>query len=523
MFSYKIKNADELASIIEDLKKDGKKVAQCHGCFDLVHLGHVKHLEAAKRMADVLVISVTADKFINKGPGRPIYNEQLRMENLASLECVDYVCLDDNPDAIDILKRLKPSYYIKGEDYKDFDADVTGKIRLEKEAVESVGGEIRFTEEITFSSTQLINRHFQFLPDAVQQYLTGLRSKYFSEQIVPYIEQFNDLRVLVVGDAIIDEYCFCEVLGTASKYPNLSTIYQSSLEMCGGSLALARHAASFANVHLVTIIGEHESHEDLITNVLQDSGIEYKLFRHEEASTILKRRFISHGYPSPLIGLFSSSHNYVNAAGTRLFQINYLFNKPISKALETQIIDYLQSVLPDYDMVIIGDFGHGVITPQIAMFISENANWWAINAQTNSANFGFNFITKYHNSNYVCIDELEARLPFGDKNCNVDEVAKKLQRALGCEGLMITRGKDGLRLYNNEIFDAPALERAPTDATGAGDAVLGISSLCAYKSLPAEITVFLSACTGALACNIIGNEKPITKPMLLKYIGGILK
>src|SRR6266850_7046828 len=156
----KVRTIEELAAIADHHRKAGMSVVQAHGTFDLLHLGHVRHLEAARALGDVLVVTITADRFVNKGPGRPVFTEALRAEMLAALHFVTYVAIAEAPDAINAIEAIRPDIYAKGNDYQNPDGDVTGKITLERNAVEAHGGSIRFTDEITFSSTELINRHF---------------------------------------------------------------------------------------------------------------------------------------------------------------------------------------------------------------------------------------------------------------------------------------------------------------------------------------------------------------------------
>ena len=154
----KIVSVAELAALTRQLRRDRQVVVQAHGTFDLLHLGHVRHLEAARSLGDVLVVTITADRFVNKGPGRPVFTEALRAEMLAALHLVSYVAIAEAPDAISAIHALQPSIYAKGNDYQNPEGDVTGKIRLEREAVEAHGGAVCFTDEMTFSSTELINR-----------------------------------------------------------------------------------------------------------------------------------------------------------------------------------------------------------------------------------------------------------------------------------------------------------------------------------------------------------------------------
>src|ERR1700758_1889460 len=149
----KVRTIDELAAIAHYLRDIDRCVVQAHGAFDLLHLGHVRHLEAARRLGDVLVVTVTADRFVKKGPGRPVFNEALRAEMLAALECVDWVAISESADAVHSISAIRPDFYVKGQDYVNPDGDVTGKIVLEREAVEAHGGQISFTDDMVFSST----------------------------------------------------------------------------------------------------------------------------------------------------------------------------------------------------------------------------------------------------------------------------------------------------------------------------------------------------------------------------------
>lgn len=155
----KIFALEELSHIIQKLKSEGKKVVLCHGCFDLIHPGHVKHFQAAKKMGDFLVVTITPDKYVDKGPDRPVFNENLRAESIAALECVDYLAINKWPTAEETLRLLRPDIYVKGQEFENLE-DKTGKIQKEYKVLQEIGAEIKFTNEIVFSSTQLVNKYF---------------------------------------------------------------------------------------------------------------------------------------------------------------------------------------------------------------------------------------------------------------------------------------------------------------------------------------------------------------------------
>ncbi len=157
----KILDINELAQKIPGLKSEGKKIVLCHGCFDFMHPGHIKYFEASKKMGDILVVTVTPDIYVDKGPGRPVFNENLRAECIAALECVDYVAVNSWPTAENTLRLLRPDIYVKGQEFENLE-DKTGKIQKEYEVVLEIGGEVKFTHEIVFSSTKLLDKYFSF-------------------------------------------------------------------------------------------------------------------------------------------------------------------------------------------------------------------------------------------------------------------------------------------------------------------------------------------------------------------------
>jgi rfaE bifunctional protein nucleotidyltransferase chain/domain len=156
----KILTVESLSDKLNILRSHGKKIVYCHGCFDLMHPGHIKYFQASKKMGDILVVTVTPDQYVDKGPGRPVFDQNLRAESIAALECVDYVAINEWPTAEDTLRLLKPDIYVKGQEFKNL-SDKTGKIQKEHLVVKEIGAELRFTQEIVFSSTELLNKYFK--------------------------------------------------------------------------------------------------------------------------------------------------------------------------------------------------------------------------------------------------------------------------------------------------------------------------------------------------------------------------
>ncbi|SVC88814.1 uncharacterized protein METZ01_LOCUS341668, partial [marine metagenome] len=218
---HKIIQLKELSQKLKEIKRKGEKITHCHGVFDLLHVGHIKYFQEAKSMGNVLAVTITPDRFVNKGPDRPSFGEDLRTEAVASLEVVDFVAINEWPTAVETIKILKPDYYVKGPDYRKHSRDISGNIQLEEQAVRSVGGKMLYTSGITFSASNLINQHLSNYSEEQRDFLDLLKKNYTIEQIIEYIESLKKLDVSLIGEAIIDEYIFCDTIGKSGKEPVL--------------------------------------------------------------------------------------------------------------------------------------------------------------------------------------------------------------------------------------------------------------------------------------------------------------
>ena len=520
----KILTLPNLVSKVKSLKASGKKVCHCHGCFDLVHYGHIKLFEASKAHGDILIVTVTPDRFIKKGPGRPAFDEKKRLRFLSELECIDFVALNDAEDAIELSRSLKPDITFRGKEYEDPSKDITGKISLEKKAIESVGGKLQIIDEEVHSSTHLINNLSDIRDPAQQEYIDLIRKKKVPEKALEFLDKVKSKKVLNIGEIIIDEYVYTSVRGTVTKHPIISASYNDTLIMAGGSLATSRHLSSLVNKpELLSSYGsKNPEYLDFIKNSLKSSGVRSKIIKNIGDFSVVKTRFISSsGYPNPLSNRIGEVPN--KTSETRLFELGYIPMGLINESTERKIIDFLKKNIKLYDLVIISDFGHGLMTPQIIDFLIRSAKKLSINTQTNSTNFGFNLLSKYKKGNFFCVDELEARLLMSDRRADIDSLARKIMRKMNTQSLMISRGKYGLRYYkNNSVFNAPALANKVVDPIGAGDSLFIGASLASCFQEDPYVTGFISAVMGMLGTSIQGNERPISKDEIIRSIKGIV-
>lgn len=505
----KIKNLDELAVIIQNLKAVGKVVAHCHGVFDLMHLGHIKHFEAARRMADVLVVTITQDQFVNKGPGRPVFGENFRAETIASLECVDYVAVNQWALPVETIKKLKPNYYVKGGEYKEEMKNPSHDINKDYEAIKSVGGEIYFTEEPVFSSSNLLNSHFNIYPENVRKFLEEFRKKYSFGDIAQRLKEIKFKKVLAVGDTVIDEYHFCRPLGKSEK-ENLVVmkhVYEESY--AGGILALVNHLSAFCdNVQLTTFLGSKDSKIDFIVRNLK-SNISTNFFYRDDTSTVIKKRFLDSAFLH------------------KLFEVYYFEegNSFLPVQLADQIKNYLKNIIADYDLVVALDYDHGFLNQEIINLLCSSARFLAVNTQTNGTNFGFNLVTKYPRVDYVCIDEQELRLATHQRYTPIEDLIREVSIKLKANRVVVTHGHHGSVAYSNieGFFYTPIFSNKVVDSVGAGDAFLAITAPCVAAGMPMDLVGFIGNMAGALQVQTVGNKTSVDADSLLKAISVILK
>jgi len=294
----KVKSIDDLAELARQARQAGETVVLCHGVFDLLHIGHIRHLESARRRGAILIVTVTADSRVNKGPDRPVFEQGLRAEMIAALGFVDWVGINDAATATDLLARIEPNFYVKGPDYKDAGHDVTGNIERERRAVEAHGGRLIFTDDSHYSSSSLINQHLSLQDPELREHLGGLRANGGLARLTGLIDSVRDMKVLVVGDAIIDEYQYVSAIGKSAKENMIATLAEDREIFAGGVFAAANHVSGFCRqVDIVTSLGDEDAYEEIIGKSLR-ANVDLHVVRRPGTPTTRKTRFIDTGYGS---------------------------------------------------------------------------------------------------------------------------------------------------------------------------------------------------------------------------------
>jgi bifunctional ADP-heptose synthase (sugar kinase/adenylyltransferase) len=338
------------------------------------------------------------------------------------------------------------------------------------------------------------------------EYMDQIKNKISLEEINNILELLKDKSVLVIGDTIIDTYVFVHPKGRAIKDPILSTEFERHEDYAGGILAIANHISTFVKkIKVVTLLGERGTQLDFVNNSL-GSNVELKAFIKKGAHTIVKKRYVD---------------AYRNS---KLFKVEYINDDPISDSLSSEVISYLEEEIPKYDLVVVGDFGHGFINQGMRKAFAEKSSFLCINSQSNSSNMGYNYISQYENANFITLDEQELRLPVMMRFETIDEVMPVFQKKFGYEKFLVTLGKNGSAFYNNgNVKKAPILLSSVLDTVGSGDAVFALSSLFFYAGANDHLLPFIANCAGGIKATYHGNKESVTKEKLTEFVSNVLK
>jgi rfaE bifunctional protein nucleotidyltransferase chain/domain len=496
---------DELVEIVQQSRRENKTVVHCHGVFDLLHIGHIRYLQSAKEHGDVLIVTVTPDHFVNKGPHRPVFEERLRTQAIASLDCVDYVAVNQWPTAVEALRRLRPNVYTKGAEFRD--RKTPEMLQEEAEAV-SLGIRVEFIEDdITSSSSYLINHFLSPFSEQVDAYLAKRRKEWRADELLNRLKSAQDLRVVVVGDAILDEYVFCSTLGQSTKSPNVVGQFQTQETYLGGALSVANHLAGFCrNVQLITAIGSDEAGPNEICRKLRPE-VQPRFVVRSTAPTIIKRQFREAYF------------------GTILFELDFLDDSQMTGG-ERQSLDLaLREALPQADLVVVADYGHGLLDDAAIQLICELSPYLAVSTPVSAANLGYHTVSKYRRADYLALAEQDLRLDQRSKDGEVEPMLAELTQTLQARRALVTVGSKGCVGYSaaDGFVSAPALAIRVVDRLGAAEAAFAVTSLGAIADLPLDQLAFISNVAGAQAVAVMGNSRFIDELSLRRAVESLLK
>jgi rfaE bifunctional protein kinase chain/domain len=486
-FSHKIKSIDEVREVVGAFPRK-KSVVMCHGTFDVVHPGHLRHLLYAKSKADVLVVSVTADIHVSKGELRPHVPQDLRAASLAAYEFVDFVIVDGNATPIANLRTLQPDFFVKGYDYSAGAGNP--KTDEERVTVTEYGGQMIFSPgDFVLSSTRLIRS----APPDIRY-----------ERLISVMERgnisFDDLRktlalllgtsVAVLGDTIIDSYTRCSMIGGQTKTPTVSVLFESLEHFVGGAGVVAKHlAAAGARVEFLTLLGDDDLGRFAVKD-LETAGVTVKSIIDKSRPTTDKNAILVDQY--------------------RLLKVDTLDNRPIDAAISARFGEMLRNC--NVDVVVFSDFRHGIFNRASIPELTRSIPPQAFKVADSQVASRWGNITDFVGFDLITPNEREARFSLGDQDSNLRSLASTLYADAKCKVLILKLGERGSMTYKSQNpvdlagwFQLDSFTTTAVDPVGAGDALLAYASLALKVSGSPEQAAILGSIAAACECEVDGN------------------
>jgi rfaE bifunctional protein kinase chain/domain/rfaE bifunctional protein nucleotidyltransferase chain/domain len=525
--SRKIVSFDGLLAVRAEARADGKTVVHCHGCFDIVHPGHVAHLQFARSLGDVLVVTVSADAQVNKGADRPLIPQELRAGSLAALECVDAVYVNPHPTAVELLGDLRPDVYVKGREYEK---SADPRFLAEREIVSRNGGRVVYSSgEVVYSSTALIGQiksgkrggggsgsrgyedggafggtplaHFN------DEKVSRFRDRYGlgDADLRLLLRAGRGRRVVVVGDYMVDRYHFCQATGVAGEAPVLSLRAMQQTDYDGAAGVIALHLAGLGAAATLVTAAADDAHGSAADLRLRAAGVDVQSPTLRR-STVVKHRYL--------------------ADGQKLFKVDDGQPLPADSRADLTLADRLLAAAEGADAVIFADFGYGTITAGLLDLVLPELRRRVpiLSADVSGRQSS---LLRFKDFDLLCPTEREVREVQHDFASGLGAVAWSLLAATRARQAIITLGKQGLVTFDRppgspdgrlRSEHLPALATDAVDPLGAGDALLAAATLALAAGGSLQAAALVGSLASAVAVQQHGNE-PVTAEQLLEPLG----
>ena len=505
-YRHKIKTTVELLAIIGTFPRK-KTAIICHGVFDVVHPGHVRHLAYAKTKADYLVVSITADRHIKKGTYRPHIPEELRALNLAAFEMVDFVLIDGEATSLSNLSVIQPDFFAKGFEYTS--SGLPPATQAEADTIAAYGGVFIFTPgDVVYSSSKFLNLA---LPQVQIEKLLLLmeRNSLTFDLLRKTVEKLSSYHVHVVGDTIVDSYTRTTFIGGQTKTPTISVLYQGQEDYIGGAGVVAQHLrAAGAKVTFSTILG-NDVWRDYVVAGLTESGVHLLPIIDPTRPTTHKNAIIAGGY--------------------RLLKLDTLDNRPVVEELLQKLVNSVNSCTAD--AIVMSDFRHGLFNRVSIPVLTRAIPDGVFRVADSQVASRWGNITEFKNFDLITPNEREARFALADQDSTVGRLATSLREATGFRNLILKLGERGVFCSTNPIdqliewFSIDSFSSNLIDAVGAGDALLAYSTLSMLATGSLVTSAILGSMAAACECEVDGNmpiaaESVIAKITAVEHMTG---
>ena len=463
----------------------GGKLVFVYGNFNIVHPGHLRLLRFASECGDYLAVGVLGDQNTESA----ILKQNERLAGVDAISWVNYAfIMEEAPEGF--IAALRPDVVVKGSEYKT-------SVNPEFKSIESYGGQLLFgSGDTSFSSLELIQNERNIVNHSAIKRPTEFMQRHgFSDDAMQTVlDQMAGLRVLVIGDTIVDEYVQCDPLGMSQEDPTNVVTPIMTDKFVGGAGIVASHASGLGakSVDFISVIGDDVTGE-YAAGKLASYGLKTHFLIDDSRPTTLKQRY--------------------RAGNKTLLRVSHLRQHKISETLQQKAIECAQKILAHVDLVVFSDFNYGVLTQPLVDQISAECQRRGIMMVADSQSSSqVGDVSRFNGAALLTPTEREARIALGNYEDGLVIVARKLRDKANAENIIITLGAEGILIYakatqadqwHTDRLDA--LNSAPKDPAGAGDCLL----VCAAMSMALGRTIWESLYLGSLAaaCQVgrIGN------------------
>jgi rfaE bifunctional protein kinase chain/domain len=468
------------------------QVVLCYGHFNIIHPGHIRYLEHAKSLGKRLIVAVQGDQMLTHSGNSHLFSEQERALGLAWLQIVDVVLVLDSGDLAEAIRWLRPSLLVLG---KEFEKDQHGLLKESLKMIREVLGKVVYhAGEIHYATSELLREEPRDVPyERWEQFQQACQRQQLDlQQLQQALDRFQQSRLLVLGDTIVDQYIACDALGMSAEAPVLVVRELKAREYLGGAAIVVAHAQALgAQCAYLSVVGQDQNAQ-LVQQQLGRYGVSHSLIPDPSRPTTFKIRYM--------------------VENQKLFRVSRLQEHSLSEEIETQVVSRLRELAPQLDGILVSDFVYGVITENILTVLQELKNQYGLQlfgdlqCSSQVGNVG-----KFRNFDLMAPTEKEARIALGSRDDGIEWVANQLMQQSQAKHLLIKLGADGFIAYtteedgfvNRQHF--PALCPNPVDVAGAGDSLSACMavSLCAGNS--PMISAALGACMASLSVGTVGN------------------
>jgi rfaE bifunctional protein kinase chain/domain len=452
----------------------GKRLVFVSGNFNIIHPGHLRLLSFARSCGDALVVGLFADGAV----GTMVRFED-RKASLLALEAVCEVVALEPSELLGFIASLKPHTVVKGKEHEALS-------NSEQDAVSAYGGHLLFSSgEQAFSSRDLIRQELANPTNFQGRIPASFLSKHNlkKDHLLARVKAFSSLKVLVVGDLIIDEYIYCDPLGMSQEDPTIVVTPVETQSFIGAAGIVAAHLAGLgAKVSFVSIVGNDTKALDSAKR-LEAMRVDAHFVFDESRPTIVKQRF--------------------RAQGKTLLRVSHLRSHDAAREYRQEALKRIESLLDSTDLLVFSDFNYGCLPQALVNAVINACKVKDIPYVADSqASSQVGNVGRFVGADFLAATEREVRLATNDFKSGLQNVANVLIAQASADHLLVKLGAEGLiavKADNPFLTDSlPALNTNPVDVAGAGDAMLAAASLCRQ----AGGSIFEAAHLGSLAAAI---------------------